>query len=256
MQQLSTNTLYKHKTGSRSFSQSCFSTKRQKTIVLARIHMRQPNSRVGRQSVTNEISRYIRSCLLSLRLSALLKYEKSGLRSTSASSLWISGDWRSCSRCAGSVMSPQNVIHTHTIWAALVSDTVKRTVWSRVFSTQSQVAFFPCFQAFIFATYFGNCRVCLGGCAWCACGRDSLGIPLRPVALGERRILSLRKATKLHLWSDRGMKCHKQPLRRQPAVTMAVGPVALRQHRHTFTLWVSLWNVALLRDCRRRNPKS
>ena len=32
----------------------------------------------------------------------------------------ISVDWRSLSRCAGSVMSPQNVIHTQTIWAASV----------------------------------------------------------------------------------------------------------------------------------------
>lgn len=38
--------------------------------------------------------------------------------------------------------------------------------------------------------------------------------------------LSLRKATKLHLWTDRGVKCHKQLLHRQPAVTVAVEPVA------------------------------
>lgn len=105
----------------------------------------------------------------------------------------------------------------------------------------------------IYTTYFGNCLVCLGGCTWCACGCDCLGIPLRPVVLGERHILSLRKATKLHLWSDRGMKCHKQLLHRQPAVTMAVEPVSLWQQEHTFKEYDFSSPVCL---CRNPNPKS
>lgn len=60
------------------------------------------------------------------------------------------------------------------------------------------------------------------------------GIPLRPGAVGERRILSPRKATKLHLWSDKGLECHKQLLRRQPAVTLALEPGVLWQRRHAF----------------------
>lgn len=60
-----------------------------------------------------------------------------------------------------------------------------------------------------------NCLVCVSGRRWCACGCDGLRIPLQPDMLGERHILSLRKATKLHLWTDRGMKCHKQPLHRR-----------------------------------------
>lgn len=119
-------------------------------------------------------------------------------------------------------------------------------------SSETQVAFF--FLGFhIYTTYFGNCLVCLGGCTWCACGCDCLGIPLRPVVLGERHILSLRKATKLHLWSDRGMKCHKQLLHRQPAVTMAVEPVSLWQQEHTFKEYDFSSPVCL---CRNPNPKS
>lgn len=70
-----------------------------------------------------------------------------------------------------------------------------------------------------------NCLVCVSGRRWCACGCDGLRIPLQPDMLGERHILSLRKATKLHLWTDRGMKCHKQPLHRRNT--------SHRQHRQT-----------------------
>ncbi len=122
-------------------------------------------------------------------------------------------------------------------------------------SLESQVAFFLPTQAFLFTTYFGNCLVCLGGCTRCACGCDCLGIPLRPVVLGESCILSLRKATKLHLWSDRGMKCHKQLLHRQPAVTMAVEPVALRQQSRG-TKNISLKFSTPVWLYRNPNPKS
>lgn len=117
--------------------------------------------------------------------------------------------------------------------------------------TDMQVA-----QAFIFTAYFGNCLVCLGGCAWCACGRDCLGIPLRPDLPGERRILRLRKATELHLWSDRGMKCHKQLLHRQPAVTTAVKPVGLRQQRHTLKNRVCLSSSCPVFYAKSPNPQS
>lgn len=124
-------------------------------------------------------------------------------------------------------------------------------------SWESQVAFFLPTQAFLFTTYFGNCLVSLGGYTWCACGCDCLGIPLRPVVLGESCILSLRKATKLHLWSDRGMKCHKQLLHRQPAVTMAVEPVALRQQsRGTHSKNISLKFSTPVWLHRNPNPKS
>lgn len=106
----------------------------------------------------------------------------------------------------------------HTIWAALVlKDFIRIGV---IVFRAAEHGFIGCIcflftqAAFIFSAYFGNCLVCLGGCAWCACGCDWEYLFM----LGERRILSLRKATKLHLWSDRGLKWHKQLLHRQPAV--------------------------------------
>lgn len=90
-----------------------------------------------------------------------------------------------------------------------------------------------------------NCLVCVSGRRWCACGCDGLRIPLQPDMLGERHILSLRKATKLHLWTDRGMKCHKQPLHRRNT--------SHRQHRqrHKDT---ALSKLRSLPPC--RNPQS
>ncbi len=67
------------------------------------------------------------------------------------------------------------------------------------------------------------------------CGCDCFGVPSPGLSLlGERSIHSLeKKATELHLRSDRGMKCHKQLLHRQPAVTMAVEPAVLWQETRT-----------------------
>lgn len=257
MQQPSTNTLYKHKTGSRRFSESCFCMKVRKQLALQRSTCvnqtaLQISSSWGHKSC-NEINIKIYLLMLTKPYAFCSAY-KSGLTLTSASSSWISESFlrtKSLSRCAGSLMSPQNVFNAHTTWVALV---LYYFICICVIMClccgwllRHRLLFFLPAQAFIFTSYFGNCLVCLGDCTWCACGCDCLGIPLRPVLLGERRILSLRKATKLHLWSDRGMKRHKQLLHRQPAVTMAVKLVALQQQRHTKKN-IHLWNLALLCD--------
>lgn len=84
----------------------------------------------------------------------------------------ISGDWRSHSRHVGSTTPPTNRISVPP-WrvTSCIGLILHMSVWSCVYCV-AECNIFLHKHTFIFKIYFGNCPLCLSGCAWFACGCD------------------------------------------------------------------------------------